>query len=91
MAFIAAPVTADGCNTISEDFAVIAGLGHFGLGDAVMPNWGCAVECAYTPAECTDSGDAASALGETTFDIRTTVLFWRNHTVVVWNHRLGGY
>ena len=34
-----------------DDFALTAGWGHFGTGDAVMPGQGRVVERAYTAAE----------------------------------------
>ena len=37
-------------------------------------------------------GDAAAALGDTTFDIYLNgEAFWRNVPATVWNYRLGGY
>ena len=52
-----------------DDFAVTAGWGHFGQGDAVMPGQGRAVERPYTAEERAAMGDALPAFGETTFDI----------------------
>ena len=52
-----------------EDFAMTAGWGHLGTGDAVMPGQGRVVERAFTPAERAAMGDALPALGETTFDV----------------------
>ena len=40
MAAIAVPATTDGRNMSGDDFAVTAGWGHFGTGDAVMPGQG---------------------------------------------------
>ena len=34
-----------------DDFALTAGWGHFGSGDAVMPGQGRVVQRAYTPEE----------------------------------------
>ena len=52
-----------------EDFALTAGWGHFGTGDAVMPGQGRAVERAYMAEERTALGDDLPTLDETTFDI----------------------
>ena len=52
-----------------DDFALTAGWGHYGSGDAVMPGQGRIVERAYTPDERAALGDAVPAAGETTFDI----------------------
>ena len=89
---IAVPATTDGRNMTADDFAVTAGWGHYGTGDAVMPGQGLAVERAYTPEECAALGDALPALGETTFDIHlNTRAFWRNIPAAVWRYKLGGY
>ena len=75
-----------------DDFAVTAGWGHFGTGDAVMPGQGRVVERAFTPAERSAMGDALPALGETAFDVYLNArAFWRNVPAAVWNYRLGGY
>ena len=37
LAAIAVPTTTDGGNMAGDDFAVSAGWGHFGTGEAVMP------------------------------------------------------
>ena len=44
LATIAVPATADGRNMTGADFAMAAGWGHSGSGDAVMPGQGRAVE-----------------------------------------------
>ncbi len=89
---IAVPATTDGRNMTADDFAVTAGWGHYGTGDAVMPGQGLAVERAYTPEECAALGDALPALGETTFDIHLNArAFWRNIPAAVWRYKLGGY
>ena len=51
MAAIAVPATTDGRNMTGDDFALTAGWGHFGSGEAVMPGQGRVVERAYTPDE----------------------------------------
>ena len=92
MAAIAVPATTDGNNMTGDDFAVTAGWGHFGTGDAVMPGQGRIVQRAFTPAERSAMGDALPALGETTFDVYLNAnAYWRNVPAAVWNYRLGGY
>ena len=66
LAAIAVPSTADGRNMTGDDFALTAGWGHFGTGDAVMPGQGRAVERAYTAAEREALGDAVGVLGDAT-------------------------
>ncbi len=92
MATIAVPATADGRNMAGEDFAVTAGWGHSGSGDAVMPGLGRVGERAYSPSERAALGDAAPMLGRTTFDIYLNGnAFWRNIPAAVWTYKLGGY
>ena len=92
IATIAVPATADGCNMTGDDFAVTAGWGHFGTGDAVMPGQGRIVERAYTPDEKAAMGDRVSTLGKTTFDVYLNDrAFWRNVPAAVWTYKLGGY
>ena len=75
-----------------DDFALTAGWGHYGVGDAVMPGQGRAVERAYTPEEREALGDVLPALGNTTFDIYLNAgAFWRNVPAAVWRYKLGGY
>ena len=93
LAAIAVPTTADGRNMAGDDFALTAGWGHHGTGDAVMPGQGRAVEREYTAAEWEALGDAAlAALGNTTYDIHlNNNAHWRNVPAAVWNYKLGGY
>ena len=92
IAALAVPATIDGRNMTGDDFALTAGWGHFGAGDAVMPGPGRVIERAYTSAECTALGDAVAALGESTFDVYlNTRAYWRNIPAAVWTYRLGGY
>ena len=92
IAAIAVPATIDGHNMTGDDFALTAGWGHYGTGDAVMPGQGRVVERAYTPEERTALGDALPALGKTTFDVYLNArAFWRNVPTAVWDYRLGGY
>ena len=92
IAAIAVPATVDGRNMTGDDFAVIAGWGHFGAGDAVMPGQGRIVEREYTPDERAALGEAISALGAKTLDVYLNDhAFWRNVPANVWNYKLGGY
>ena len=92
IAAIAVPATVGGRNMTLDDFAVTAGWGHYGQGDAVMPGQGRAIERALAPGELAARGDALSTLGDTTFDIHLNgEAFWCNVPVAVWNYRLGGY
>ena len=85
IAAIAVPATVDRRNMAGDDFAVDAGWGHFGSGQAVMPGQGRIEQRAYTRAErealnaavpLRHSGarrnpgpDPASTLGDSTFDV----------------------
>ena len=51
IAAVAVPATTEGRNMRDDDFALTAGWGHYGTGDAVMPGQGRVVERAYTPDE----------------------------------------
>ena len=89
---IAVPDTVAGHNMAGEDFAITAGWGHFGSGDAVMPGRGRTVERSYTPEERAALAEHLAVLGETTFDVYLNgEAFWRNVPSVVWNYRLCGY
>ena len=91
-AAIAVPATVSGRNLAGDDFAVTAGWGHYGQGDAVMPGQGRAIERSFSAVECATLSDASSVLGERTFDIYLNDgAFWRNVPAAVWNYRLGGY
>ena len=92
LAAIAVPSTADGRNMSDDDFALTAGWGHYGTGDAVMPGQGHAVEREYTTAEREALGDASAVLGNATFDVYLNGnAYWRNIPANVWNYKLGGY
>ena len=92
LACIAVPATTDGGNMDGDDFAVSAGWGHFGTGEAVMPGQGRVVERDYTTAERAALGDAISTLGDTTFDVYLNQrAYWRNVPAAVWDYQLGGY
>ncbi len=89
---IAIPATAGGRNMAGEDFAVTAGWGLYGQGDAVMPGKGRAVQRAYTLDERAAIGDTMTVLGETTFDIWLNAnAFIRNIPAAIWYHNLGNY
>ena len=51
IAAIAVPATSDDRNMTGNDFALTAGWGHYGAGEAVMPGQGKVTERAYTAAE----------------------------------------
>ena len=92
LAAIAVPTTADGRNMSGGDFALTAGWGHFGAGDAVMPGQGRVVERGYTAAERETMGAAANILGDAAFDIHLNGnARWSNIPANVWNYKLGGY
>ena len=85
IAAIAVPTATHGHNMAGDDFAVTAGWGHFGSGEAVMPGQGRVVERAFTP-------DERAAPGDTTFDIYLNDrAYWRNVPAAVWRYKLGGY
>ena len=92
IAVLAVPATTDGRNMTGYDFALTAGWGHYGMGDAVMPGQGRIVEREYTPDERAALGDAISVLGEKTLDVYLNDrAFWRNVPVAIWDYKLGGY
>ena len=92
IAAIAVPATTGGRNMAGDDFAVTAGWGHHGQGDAVMPGQGRAVERAFTPEERAAMGDTLPALDDTTADVYLNGdAFWRNVPTAVWSYKLGGY
>ena len=89
---IAVPAKTDGRNMTGDDFALTAGWGHYGAGDAVMPGQGRIVARAYTPDERTSMCRILPALGESTFDVYlNTRAYWRNVPAPVWAYKLGGY
>ena len=91
-AAVAVPSTTDGGNMAGDDFALTAGWGHFGQGEAVMPGQGRVVERAYTADERAALGEAARPLGDTTFDVHLNGrAYWRNVPAAVWGYKLGGY
>ncbi len=91
-AAVAVPSTTDGGNMAGVDFALTAGWGHFGQGEAVMPGQGRVVERPYTADERAALGEAARTLGDTTFDVHLNGrAYWRNVPAAVWGYKLGGY
>ena len=92
LASIAVPTTTDGGNMADDDFAVAAGWGHFGTGEAVMPGQGRIVGRDHTNDERTALADEISTLGDTTFDVYLNErTYWCNIPAAVWNYQLGGY
>ena len=92
LAVIAVPSTDDDHNMAGDDFALTAGWGHFGTGDAVMPGTGRAVERDYTAPEQEAMADAADVLGDSTLDIHLNdKALWSDVPAAVWNYKLGGY
>ena len=92
IASIGVPATADGHNMTGDDFALTAGWGHFGTGDAVMPGHGRVVERPYTADEQAALGATTATLGESTLDVYLNAhAYWRNIPVNIWNYKLGGY
>ena len=91
-AALAVPSTTDGGNMAGGDFALTAGWGHFGSGQAVMPGQGRVVERPYTAHERAALGESARTLGDTTFDVHlNNRAYWRNVPAAVWSYKLGGY
>ena len=92
IAAIAVPATVDGRNMTGADFALTAGWGHYGTGEAVMPGQGRVVERTCTTDERAALDDATGVLGHTTFDIYLNgAAYWRNVPAAVWRYKLGGY
>ena len=95
IAAIAVPATVDGRNMAGDDFALTAGWGHYGTGDAVMPGQGRVVERTYTPDEraaLVGATGRSPLHGSTTFDVYLNGdAFWRNVPAAVWRYKLGGY
>ena len=92
IAAVAVPAVKEGRNMTGADFALTAGWGHNGSGEAVMPGQGRVVERPFTPDERAALGEALPALGETTFDVYLNGnAYWRNLPAAVWRYKLGGY
>ena len=92
IAALAVPATTDNRNMTGDDFALTAGWGHYGTGDAVMPGQGRIVEREYTDDERTALGATIPTLGEKTLDVYLNDhAFWRNVPAAIWDYKLGGY
>ena len=92
IAALAMPATTDGRNMTGDDFALTAGWGHYGTGDAVMPGQGRIVEREYTEDERAALGDAIPALGAKTLDVYLNDhAYWRNVPAAIWDYKLDGY
>ncbi len=92
IAVIAVPSTTGGRNMTGDDFALTAGWGHFGTGDAVMPGQGRIVEREYSPDERAALGDSIATLGAKTLDVYLNDrAYWRNVPAAIWDYKLGGY
>ena len=92
IAALAVPATTDDRNMTGDDFALTAGWGHYGTGDAVMPGQGRIVEREYTEDERAVMGNAIPALGAKTLDVYLNdCAFWRNVPAAIWDYKLGGY
>ena len=92
LASIAVPATAGGGNMAGGDFAVTAGWGRFGAGDAVMPGQGRADARDFTAGERAALAPAAPVLGASTHDVHLNErAYWRNVPDAVWGYKLGGY
>ena len=89
LAAIAVPMTTDGGNMATDDFAISAGWGHFGPGKAVMPGQGKIVKRDYTDDERTaltdPTTDFEQVWGDTTFDVYLNErAYLRNVPAAVW-------
>ena len=92
IAAIAVPSRIDGRNMSGDDFALTAGWGHFGAGEAVMPGQGRVEQREYTAHEIQALAAARSVLGDSTFDIYLNdKAYWRDVPTAIWNYKLGGY
>ena len=75
-----------------DDFALTAGWGHFGSGQAVMPGQGRIAVRPFTDAEREALGELTPALGASTIDVYLNGrAYWRNVPSAVWEYKLGGY
>ena len=92
IAVVAVPSITDGGNMAGTDFALTAGWGHFGQGEAVMPGQGRVIDRPQTADERAVLGGAVSTFGETTFDVYLNDrAYWSNVPASVWSYKLGGY
>ena len=96
-------VTSNSVNLSAGELDMIAGWGHFGKSNVVMPGKGKVVERPYTTKErsllnkgATQSSltleQSLEQLGETTFDVYLNdVAYWSNIPTKVWHYHIGGY
>ncbi len=92
IAAIALPSTVDGHNMTGDDFALTAGWGRSGGGDAVSPGKGRVDERPLTTDERAALSEATDVLGEAAYDVHLNHrAYWRNVPAAVWNYKLGGY
>ena len=95
IAAIAVPATVDGRNMTGDDFALTAGWGHYGTGEAVMPGQGRVVERDYTADEraaLVGATGRSPLHGNMTFDVYLNGnAYWCNVPANVWRYKLGGY
>ena len=92
VAAIAVPATVDGGNMAGDDFALTAGWGHFGQGDAVMPGQGRVVERPYTAGErAALGGGRVHARREHLRRLRERSRLLAERAAAVWGYKLGGY
>ena len=89
---IAVPDSIDGSYWSGDDFALTAGWGRNGSGEAVMPGQGRSLQRDYSAEERAALGASADVLGGSTFDVYlNSRVFWRNVPAAVWSYKLGGY
>lgn len=89
---IAVPDSIDGSYWSGEDFALTAGWGRNGSGEAVMPGQGRSQERDFSAEERVALGASADVLGGSTFDVYlNSRAYWRNVPAAVWTYQLGGY
>ena len=75
-----------------EDFAITAGWGYFGAGDAIMPGQGRTETRTFTADEHSGLVAALRVLGTNTVDVYPNErAYWRNVPTAVWEYKLGGY
>lgn len=89
---IAVPDSIDGSYWSGDDFALTAGWGRNGSGEAVMPGQGRSQERDYSAEERAALGASVDVLGGSTFDVYlNSRAYWRNVPAAVWTYKLGGY
>ena len=92
IATTAVPTTTIKRHMAEDYFAVTAGCGHYGTGDALIPGQGRVTERAFASEERAALGDALPVLGETTFDVYINgTAFCGNVPAAICTYKLGGY